>query len=232
MERGRFDSVSLAGVAVFGALATLLAAVSQSTPLFSFPVVPWLQFDLGEVAILMAFFIFGPMPAVASSFVEFVALLFFGQNIPVGPVLKLLALLSTVGGMWLGSRLAVRMRTPGVGRMVALSVLGGSVTRAALMTIPNYVYLLLLVAQDTLAGVEGYLHASFALVGISLTDSNTLALILAFTALFNVMQLVFASALCYGVLRFPPVSNLKVGGRSPWFVSITSGRAKAGEAVR
>jgi riboflavin transporter FmnP len=195
-------------------------------------VVPWLQFDLGEVAILMAFFIFGPMPAVASSFVEFVALLFFGQNIPVGPVLKLLALLSTVGGMWLGSRLAVRMRTPGVGRMVALSVLGGSVTRAALMTIPNYVYLLLLVAQDTLAGVEGYLHASFALVGISLTDSNTLALILGFTALFNVMQLVFASALCYGVLRFPPVSNLKVGGRSPWFVSITSGRAKAGEAVQ
>jgi riboflavin transporter FmnP len=231
MERGRFDSVSLAGVAVFGALATLLAAVSQSMPLLSFPVVPWLQFDLGEVAILMAFFIFGPLPAIASSFVEFVALLFFGQNIPIGPVLKLLALLSTVAGMWLGSRLAIRIRSPGVGRMVALSTLGGLVARAALMTIPNYVYLLFLVAQETLAGVEGYLSASFALVGISLTNSNTLALILGFTALFNVMQLAFVAALCYGVLRFPPISNLKVGGRSPWFVSIASGREKAREAV-
>jgi riboflavin transporter FmnP len=232
MERDRFDSVSLAGVAVFGALATLLAAVSQSMPLLNFPVVPWLQFDLGEVAILMAFFIFGPLPAVASSFVEFVALLFFGQNIPIGPVLKLLALLSTVAGMWLGSRLAVRMRSSGVGRMVALSALGGSVARAALMTIPNYVYLLFLVAQDTLAGIEGYLGASFALVGISLTNSNTLALILGFTALFNVMQLAFVTVLCYGVLRFPPISNLKVGGRSPWFVSIANGRAKAREAVQ
>jgi riboflavin transporter FmnP len=232
MERGRFDSVSLAGVAVFGALATLLAAVSQSMPLLSFPVVPWLQFDLGEVAILMAFFIFGPLPAVASSFVEFVALLFFGQNIPIGPVLKLLALLSTVAGMWLGSMLAARMRSPGVGRMVALSTLGGLVARAALMTIPNYVYLLFLVAQDTLAGVEGYLGASFALVGISLTNSNTLALILGFTALFNLMQLAFVATLCYGVLRFPPISNLKVGGRSPWFVSVTSERAKAQEAVQ
>jgi riboflavin transporter FmnP len=231
MERGRFDSVSLAGVAVFGALATLLAAVSQSMPLLSFPVVPWLQFDLGEVGILMAFFIFGPLPAVASSFVEFVALLFFGQNIPIGPVLKLLALLSTVAGMWLGSRLAVRIRNPGVGRMLALSTLGGLVARATLMTIPNYVYLLFLVAQETLAGVEGYLSASFALVGISLTNSNTLALILGFTALFNVMQLAFVAALCYGVLRFPPISNLKVGGRSPWFVSIASGREKAREAA-
>ncbi|HME18495.1 MAG TPA: hypothetical protein VKF15_02020, partial [Nitrososphaerales archaeon] len=61
MERGRLDSVSVAGIAIFSALATLLAALSQSLGL-NFPVVPYLQFDLGEVAIIMAFFIFGPVP--------------------------------------------------------------------------------------------------------------------------------------------------------------------------
>ncbi len=227
MERGRFDSVSIAGVAVFSALAILLAAVSQSLGL-NFPLIPYLQFDLGEVAIIMAFFIFGPLPAVVSSFVEFVGLLIFGQNVAqFGPVLKLFALLSTVGGMWLGSKMALRLRTVTLGKVVALSVLAGSLVRAAVMTIPNYYLIVLLYS---LSGIEGFLKETFLLVGIHLTDSNALAWILGFTALFNVLQLAAAIGLSYTVLRFPPVSNLKVGGRAPWFVSITGGRAKAEEA--
>ncbi len=228
MERGRLDSVSIAGIAVFSALATLLAAVSQSFGL-NFPVVPYLQFDLGELAIVMAFFIFGPMPALVSSFVEVIALLFIGQNIPVGPVLKLFALVSTVGGMWLGSRLAFRMKTVSVGRVVGASVLVGSLARAAIMTIPNYY---LIVFLYSLPGIEGLLKGPLAAVGIGLTDSNALAVILGFTALFNVLQLAFVMALSFMVLRVPPVASLKVGGRAPWFVSITSNRPKAEEATR
>jgi riboflavin transporter FmnP len=228
MERGRFDSVSVAGIAVFSALATLLAALSQSLGL-NFPVVPYLQFDLGEVAIIMAFFIFGPLPAVASSFVEFVALMAFGQNVPVGPLLKLFALLSTVGGMWLGSRVAFGLRTLTVARVVTLSVLFGSLFRAVVMTIPNYYVIVVLYSVP---GIEAFLKGAFALVGISLTDANALTWVLGFTALFNVLQLVFVVALSYAVLRFPPVSNLKIGGRAPWFVSMTAGRAKHKEAPR
>jgi riboflavin transporter FmnP len=195
----------------------------------SFPLIPYLQFDLGEVAIIMAFFMFGPLPAVVSSFVEFVALLFFGQQIPVGPLLKLFALLSTVGGMTVGSMLAFRMRNLSVRRVVSASVLAGAAARAAVMTIPNYY---LIVFLYSLPGIEGFLKGPFSLIGISLTDSNALTLILGFTALFNVLQLAFVIALSYTVLLFPPVSNLKVGGRAPWFVSTTNGRARAGEAGR
>ena len=83
LKLGRFDTVSIAGTAVFGALALILGAASQALGL-NFPIIPYLQFDLGEVAIVLAFFIFGPAPAAASSFVEFLGLMVFGQQIPVG----------------------------------------------------------------------------------------------------------------------------------------------------
>jgi riboflavin transporter FmnP len=226
LERGRIDSVSVAGIAVFSALATLLAALSQSLGL-NFPIVPYLQFDLGEVAIIMAFFIFGPLPAAASSFVEFVALMAFGQNVPVGPLLKLFALLSTVGGMWLGSRVASRLRTLTLARVVALCLLFGSLFRAIVMTVPNYYVVVVLYS---LPGIEAFVKGAFALVGIGITDANALTWILGFTALFNVLQLAFVVALSYAVLRFPPISNLKIGGRAPWFASMAAGRAKPEEA--
>jgi riboflavin transporter FmnP len=158
--------------------------------------------------------------------VEFVALLYFGQNVPIGPALKLFALLSTVAGMWLGSAVAMRMKAAGVGKVVAFSGVVGSVVRASVMTVPNYVYLLYLVSQYTLGGVEDTLKASFALVGVTLSDANALAWILGFTAVFNVIQLLIVVGLSYSVLRFPPVSNLRVGGRAPWFVSLTGGKAR------
>ena len=221
--RGRLDSVSLAGIAVFSALATLLAAVSQSLGL-NFPVVPYLQFDLGEVAIIMAFFIFGPLPAVASSVVEFVALMAFGQNVPVGPILKLVALVSTVGGMWVGSRLASRLKSLSVARVVTLSLVTGAVVRAAAMTIPNYYIVVYLYG---LQAIEGLLKGAFGLVGIAVGGADTLTWILGFTAVFNVLQLAFVVALSYAVLRVPPVSNLRVGGRAPWFVAVTTAKPKA-----
>ena len=226
MQGTRFDSVSLAGIAVFSALATLLAIVSQSLGL-NFPIIPYLQFDLGEVAIIMAFFIFGPMPAVVSSFVEFVGLLFFGQNIPVGPVLKLFSLLSTVGGMWIGSELSRRLKTMSIKRVVGLSATTGTIVRAAVMTVPNYY---LLVFLNSLGYAESLAKIPLSWLGIAVTDSNALLLVLAFTAVFNVLQLAFVVALSYAVLRFQPISNMRVGGRMPWFVSITGEKSAPREA--
>ncbi|MDG6910589.1 MAG: hypothetical protein JRN08_09490, partial [Nitrososphaerota archaeon] len=95
--RGRLDTASIAGSAIFSALAIILAAASQTLGL-NFPLIPYLQFDVGEVAIILAFFIFGPAPALVSSLVEFGGLMVFGQNVPYGPLLKLFALVSTVAG--------------------------------------------------------------------------------------------------------------------------------------
>ncbi len=224
LKLGRFDTVSIAGTAVFSALALILGAASQALGL-NFPIIPYLQFDLGEVAIVLAFFIFGPVPAAASSFVEFLGLMAFGQQIPVGPLLKLFALLSSVAGLWLGSKAASRRSRAGLGGLVSMGGSVGALTRAAVMTLPNFY---LIVFLFSIAGIEGFLKAPFASIGIGLTDANALALVLGFTAFFNVLQMAFVVAVSYLVLRVPSVSNVKAGGKAPWFTMVL--RANSAES--
>lgn len=214
--RGRLSTTSIAGSAIFSALAIVLAGASQALGL-NFPLIPYLQFDVGEVAILLAFFIFGPVPALVSSFVEFAGLMVFGQQVPVGPLLKLFALVSTVAGMWLGTRVASRGGKTSLPGLVGWSTTAGAVVRAAVMTIPNFY---LIVYLYGLAAIEGFLRAPFSLVGIGLTDSNALWFILAFTAVFNVLQLVVVMAISSFVIRVPAVPRLRVGGRPPWFATV------------
>jgi len=227
--RGRLDTTSIAGSAIFSALAIVLAGASQALGL-NFPLIPYLQFDVGEVAIVLAFFIFGPLPALVSSAVEFAGLMLFGQNVPVGPILKLFALVSTVAGMWAGTRLASMGKETSLFRLAGWSTAVGGVVRAGVMTIPNFY---LIVFFYGLAGIEGFLKGPFALAGIALTDSNALVIILLFTAIFNVIQLVFVMTISSFVLRVPAVSRIKVGGRVPWFVTVLrpSGQSSA-QALR
>jgi hypothetical protein len=90
------------------------------------------------------------------------------------------------------------------------------------MTLPNF-YILVFIAGN-LGYAEAVARAPFALLGLTVTDANALALILAFTAAFNVLQLAAVSVLSYAVLTFPPMARLKVGGRPPWFVTAAGGR--------
>ncbi len=213
---------------MFSALAIVLAAASQAAGL-NFPLIPYLQFDLGEVAIILAFFIFGPMPALVSSFVEFVGLEVFGQNLPVGPPLKLIALVSTVAGLWLGTKIAARNGRTTMLRLAGFTTVVGSALRAAIMTAPNF-YLILYFYG--FAAIEGYLKGSFAAVGIGLTDSNALVIILGFTAFFNVIQLVMVMVVSSFVLRVPAISQIKVGGKVPWFATVLKPASSPGQPLR
>jgi len=219
---GRLDTTAIAGSAIFSSLALVLGAASQAAGL-NFPVDPYLQFGLGEVAIILAFFIFGPVPALVSSAVEFGGLMVFGQQIPVGPIEKLFALVSTVAGLWVGTWIASRRSEASLFRLLGWSAAVGGVARAAAMTIPNYY---LIVYFYGLAAIEGFLKAPFALIGITLTDSNALALILIFTAVFNLLQLFLVMGISSFVVRVPTVSRLKVGGRAPWFATVLHGAGR------
>ena len=226
-SRGRLDTTAIAGSAVFSALAIVLAGASQALGL-NFPLIPYLQFDLGEVAIILAFFLFGPVPSLVSSFVEFVGLEVFGQNLPVGPPLKLVALVSTVAGLWLGTKIAARGEVASLSKLTGWATVLGSAVRAAAMTVPN-VYLILYFYG--FAAIEGYLKPLFAPVGIVLTDSNALLVILGFTAVLNEVQLVFVMAISSFVLRFPAISQIKVGGRVPWFATILRPSSQAADPL-
>ena len=229
---GRLDTVSVAGIAVFSALALILGAFSQALGL-NFPIVPYLQFDFGEVAIVLAFFIFGPVPAIVSSFAEFAGLEAFGQNVPVGPFLKLFALLSTVLGLWAGAKLASKVGAPGLSRLVGSGALSAAIFRALILTVANLYLLELYYSPAAIQGLVKYvLQPSFALVGIGVSDANYLAPVLVFTAIFNILQLALVMALSYAVLRVPVVSQLKVGGRVPWFATIARGSGPPPEPFR
>jgi len=221
-RRGRLDTPSIAGSAVFSALAIVLAGASQALGL-NFPLIPYLQFDVGEVAIILAFFIFGPAPALVSSFVEFAGLMVFGQQIPVGPLLKLFALVSTVAGMWAGARVASRIGETSFSRLAGWSAALGAVVRAAVMTLPNFY---LIVYFYGVSAIEGAVKAPLSVLGIGVTDSNALLVVLGFTAAFNVIQLLAVMVISSFVLRVPAVSRIKVGGRAPWFATVMRGGAR------
>ena len=225
-KKKKQDKTSIAGSAIFSSLAIVLGAASQAAGL-NFPLIPYLQFDLGEVAILLAFFIFGPVPALVSSVVEFGGLLVFGQQVPVGPTLKLFALMSTVVGLWAGAWFAAKKNEASLSGLLAWSSALGGALRAAVMTIPNY-YVIVYISGT--AATIGFLKDTFGLVGITLTDANAMVVILGFTAIFNALQLLLVIGVSSLVLRVPSVSRIRIGGRSPWFTTLL--REGGGQSVR
>jgi len=226
-SRVKLSTLSLAGVAVFGALSAILTILSQFLGL-NFPLVPYLQFDFGEVAIVLSLFIFGPIPALVSSSVEFVTLLAMGQNAPVGPVLKLFSMVSSIAGIWLGIGLASSIRRANMRNVFGLGTAFGAVVRAAVMTLPNYY---ILVFFYTIPTVIGLLSGAFKLAGVTLTGTNALVLVLGFTALFNVLQLLLVMAISFTVLKVPQVTGLKIGGRGLWLMAVTQGPPEASKVA-
>jgi len=187
-----------------------------------------LQFDFGEIAIVLSLFIFGPIPALVSSSVEFVTLLALGQNAPVGPVLKLFSMVSSIAGIWLGIGFASSIRRASLRNVFGLGTAFGAVVRADFMTLPNYY---ILVFFYTIPTVVGFLSGAFKLVGITLTGTNALVLVLGFTALFNVLQLLLVMAISFTVLKVPQVNSLKIGGRGLWLMTAAQGPPEASKVT-
>jgi riboflavin transporter FmnP len=208
------------GGAVLGALSVVLTIISQSLGL-NFPIVPYLQFDLGEIAILLAFFVFGPAPAMMASVIEFVTLMEMGQNAPWGPVLKLVAIASSLAGFWIGTALATRLRNPTLGKAAGLGTVFGLAVRGVAMSVANYLAIIFIY---TLPGILGFVSGSFKLIGVTLTEANALAFVLGFTLIFNLLQLLFVSAVSYSLVKLPQVRSTRAAGSSLWVASYIRSR--------
>lgn len=227
MQKGRFgglDSVSLGGIAVFGALAVVLTTLSHALGL-DFPLIPYLQFDFGEIAILLAFFIFGPVPGLVAAFIEFLTLMILGQNAPIGPILKLVSILASIGGIWLGTAVVSRSRNPSFAKAAALGTSLGIVSRVVFLTIANYYLIVFFGGEYALSGLVPYLAGAFKLVGITLTPGNGLELILAFTAIFNVLQLALVAGVTSFLVGLPQLQATRAAGRTLWVVSYLRSRS-------
>jgi riboflavin transporter FmnP len=202
-------TVTLAGAAVFSALAALLTLSKAALP---FPLIPYLQIDFAELPIYIAFFLFGPVAAIITELVHWLFLNITGSDAPLGPAVKLVAVLSTLCGFWAGSSICHHL-APGRGRpAVALSLMfgGGMFLRVVAMTVVNYIVLLyvgpvvfglnyMAFARATLVETTGWQFSG---------DAILLFWVLVFTALYNVINLL-AAAIPAGLVVSPLTNSFR-----------------------
>ncbi|MCS7142808.1 MAG: hypothetical protein NZ920_03320 [Aigarchaeota archaeon] len=169
--------------AVLATIAIVLGVLPFSFP---FPIVPYLRFDLGEIPVFMAFYALGPLASFIAATAYFLVLLVFGSFTPIGPLMKYAALLSTLAGAWVGAMLA---RNRGMVTFMALGGVVGGVLRIAVMTVVNYIVIVILFPE----------FLGFAIASVQATTSlaiptqlTGLILVLIFTAIYNALHTILS----------------------------------------
>lgn len=182
-------TVVIAGAATFGALAALISLLAPPVIQPSFPILFYLKFDIAEIVDVTAFLIFGPVAGLVTAAVHGTILTAApGGAGPFGASLKFLSVLSTYGGLMLASRLG-RHNLLTTGSIMTVT---GVVTRVVVMTLVNYLYLIVL--AQAVFGIDYTGFAQFVLnqVGINLTGTGFVVYILGLTAIFNAIHAVFS----------------------------------------
>jgi riboflavin transporter FmnP len=194
-RNSRSLTINLTGAAVFAALAAMLTLARAAFP---FPLIPYLQVDLAELPIMISFFLFGPLTAIITEVVHWLFLNETGSDAPLGPAIKLVAVLSTFLGFWVGSRIYSRCGwASGKKLALGLSLMFGLGTfmRVVAMTLVNYVVLLYI--GPVLFGVNYMAFAKSTVVATTgwqfASDTAVLFWVLVFTALYNIINLFIAS---------------------------------------
>jgi riboflavin transporter FmnP len=222
MTEGLFarKSVSLTGSAVMGALAALTTVILPARIQPSFPILPFLKFDPAELFSVLAFLIFGPVPAVVTATVHWLFLTATGTDTPLGPAVKFVSVLSTLLGLWLGSLAYRRLGTKHYQNSLVLCFMltFAIFTRILILLVVNYFVFTYIgpvifgldylgFSQQTL---QGTLHMQFA------GPTQVLAAMLLFTSAFNALHAVFSVAVPYIVMT--PLSSKvpQLASGHPW----------------
>jgi len=215
-------SVSLTGAAVFGSLAALSTVIIPARIQPSYPIMPFLRFDPAELFSVLAFLIFGPIPAIVAATVHWIFLIATGTGDPLGPSVKFISVLSMLLGLWLGSKLYLRLSSSAryrrmsvaVGSMLASAML----IRVAVLLVVNYFVFTYL--GPVVFGIDyvGFSQLTLqATLGLRFASpSQILAAMLFYTSVFNGLHVIFSVIIPY--LLFTPLS-LKVpeiASGHPW----------------
>ncbi|RLG05781.1 MAG: hypothetical protein DRN59_04100 [Thaumarchaeota archaeon] len=197
-------SLTIACSSIMASLAALLALLPLS---FSYPIIPYLKFDVAEIPVVLAFFLLGPEAGLISSIVYWVILLLVGSYTPLGPTMKFIAVISMVAGLWLGFRL---LKNPRWGLLLGSCI--GCLLRVLTMGILNYLILVFLFPEFLEIAA-----ASISMVlGLRLSgEGMALILVIIFTALFNVLHTVLSIIPAYLLVRSVAgigAKNLRISG--------------------
>jgi len=176
-------SLLISATSIFGALASILAVLPLNIP---YPPIPYLKFDLAEIPVMVALLCFGPIPGVGSALIYWAILLWRGEFSPIGPSMKFLAVFSMLLGLWIGAKIF-----RGSKFTLHLSFLLGALFRILSMTAMNYLIAYLLLPDFVSLAAR---TISLAL-GINFSgETSCLIMVLAFTAIFNLIHSILSMA--------------------------------------
>ena len=170
---------------IFAGLAIVFTLLKIEFP---FPILPYLMFDLSEVPVVSAYLLVGPSSGFLTSVFHYLFLLNRSGDI-LGPSMKFAAVFSMLVGLWLYSSLIRLFRGGSNGRLdLLLSSTLGCILRIVVMSIFNVV-VLLYIAPAYLSYAAGLLSLLF---GYSISESAALSWTLIFTALYNLLHVLFS----------------------------------------
>jgi len=218
-------SVSLTGSAVMGALAALTTVMVPARIQPPFPILPFLRFDPAELFSVLAFFIFGPIPAVITATVHWLFLTATGVNTPLGPAVKFVSVLSTLFGLWLGSLVYKKSGIKQYRNSVILFFMLGFaiLTRVLILLVVNYFVFTyigpVIFGIDYLgfsqATLQGTLHMQFA------GPTQVLLAMLIFTSIFNGLHAIFSVAIPFVVMTPLSYKVPQLSSGHPWISRFT-----------
>ncbi len=218
-------SRKVAYTATFGAFAgmlSLLPAIPGSGAILGFPILAYLLLDPAEIFDFLAYFIGGPRVALPTAFIHFlfllIAAILSGNALNfAGAFVKLAAVLSSFGGIFLGLRIYDRA-VGGNGRlrrMIASSYTMAAITRV-LILIPINIIFILAITPIVFGSLNNFLYCKifcpaslFNAVGIHTSGFwDLMGWILLVTSLYNLVQLVIAAIPSYILLVYSLSANL------------------------
>jgi riboflavin transporter FmnP len=219
-------SVSLTGAAVLGSFTAVTTVVSAGIqPVF--PILPFLKFDPAEVFTVLAFLVFGPIPALITATVHWIFLTATAGT-PLGPAVKYAAVLSTLMGLWLGSTVYRRFsgRYHQLSVALALILVLAALTRVAVLLVVNYFVF-------TYIGpvIFGFQYLQFG----QQTLQNTLGLqfggtwdvlmaMLFYTSIYNALHAVFSVVVPFVVFTPLSLKVPEIASGHPWISRFISQR--------
>ncbi|MEN3047640.1 MAG: ECF transporter S component [Candidatus Caldarchaeales archaeon] len=202
------DALKTATGASLGVISAAMAVLPLS---FSYPPIPYLRFDLAEVPAFVAALGFGPSAGLLASTIYFFGLLVIGQFSPLGPLMKFLAVISTMGGIWAVFHFT-RRNPP-----LAMKLTGwtaGCLARVAVMSATNYLVLVVFFPDFLRFSVS----TLSAFTGTPLNpDDHGIALVLLYTAVFNALHTALSIGASLAVIDAIRRSGALGARWRPWY---------------
>jgi riboflavin transporter FmnP len=189
-------------------------------PGLNFPILPYLRFEIAELPVMVALFIYGPVQAIVSSFSYWIILNFVGEWVPIGPFMKFLSVISMIIGAWIGVE-GIRKVYSNISARLGLSFVLSLAALIRILTMSVFNYILLSFLMPEFFGFAvGSIGSSTGLQFKS--DIDAMIIIIIFTAIFNLLHTFLSALPSYAVVKtiFTGRSLFKI--KEPWIFLIGS----------